>query len=53
MFFSIAEYERAAKIRKIAIYRFLESLLGARSKFWGGGGGRVGGLRMCHPPYTP
>ena len=24
---------------------------GARSKFWGGG--RVGGLRMCHPPYHP
>ena len=25
---------------------------GARSKF-GGGGGRVGGLRMCHPLYHP
>ena len=23
----------------------------ARSKFWGGG--RVGGLLMCHPPYHP
>ena len=21
--------------------------------FLGGGGGRVGGLRMCHPPYHP
>ena len=25
---------------------------GARSKFWGGGG-RIGGLHMCHPPYHP
>ena len=24
---------------------------GARSEFWGGG--RVGGLRRCHPPYHP
>ena len=24
---------------------------GARSKFWGGG--RVGGPRICHPPYHP
>ena len=27
MFFFIAEFERAAKIRKIAVYRFLISLL--------------------------
>ena len=27
MFFSIAEFERAAKVRKIAVYRFLISLL--------------------------
>ena len=25
---------------------------GAHSKFFGGGG-RVGGLHMCHPPYHP
>ena len=28
-----------------------EAPLSARFKFWGGG--RVGGLRMCHPPYHP
>ena len=39
----------------LSIYQYsCQSFAGARSNsFWGEGGGRIGGLRMCHPPYQP